>query len=47
MKDKLRPFQKQGIFWLESVNGIGLLADEMGLYILTKGVYIICMDMLW
>lgn len=32
MKDKLRPFQKQGILWLdEKVNGVGLLADEMGL----------------
>lgn len=32
MKDKLRPFQKTGVQWLdEKVNGIGLLADEMGL----------------
>lgn len=31
MKDKLRPFQKIGVQWLEEKHGIGLLADEMGL----------------
>jgi intein/homing endonuclease len=31
LKDKLRPFQKSGVQWLEEKHGVGLLADEMGL----------------
>ena len=31
IKNKLRPFQKIGIKWLEEKHGVGLLADEMGL----------------
>jgi len=30
-KEKLRPFQKDGVLWIESREGRGLIGDEMGL----------------